>query len=177
MTPNQKLNYVLHKWDKVPALTWEGLKVEMDKDPNFKLFKQDPKYHELFLIVEKLIRDKYVEALDQTAGGDMQYVTTTEIKNSTYLRRNFDGTVFIKNGGYVSKERWRITNKAATILNIVLLLVIGFFQVKGCGSSSSNKCSDKCDTIQLVKSVKDSSQHLTSKSIQILPVKEKDSSQ
>jgi hypothetical protein len=71
-----------------------------------------------------------------------------EIKENTYLRRNFDGTVFSEKGGYVNKERWRLTNKVATVLNIVLLLVIGFFQVKGCGSSSSNKCAAKYDTIQ-----------------------------
>lgn len=79
----------------------------------------------------------------------MVYVADKEIKGSTYLRRNFDGTVFIDKGGYVNKRRWGIINKSATVLNIVLMLFIGFFQIRGCGSSS-NTCSEKCNTIKPV---------------------------
>lgn len=83
-----------------------------------------------------MIRDKYIEAVQGGADGK-KYLLDKEIDDETYLRRNFDGTVFIKNGGYINRKVWSITNKTATVINMVLLLIIGFFQVyEGCGGKS-----------------------------------------
>lgn len=102
-TPQQKLNEILGELG-----TPKTLKYLQDKYH----YKDDAEINsaQLEQIVEKLRGDGYVYVVDSH-----MYVTTKEIQPGWYIRRTFNGEIFILDGGYVTlyervKRRRKIQN-------------------------------------------------------------------
>ena len=102
-TPNEKLNFVL---DQIKhERSYNDLYREINENANMKgQFGND----EINLIMDKLREDGYIDYVaGQKINKDMR------ASDGLNMRRNFNGTVFITNGGYV--EQARVNNLNNTI--------------------------------------------------------------
>lgn len=98
LTPLQKLDYVLerthHQRDYFHVYT------DLGKDETLSINQ-----HDLNMILNKLQRDGYVDFI----AGE-RYVTGQQASEGLAIRRNFEGDLFIADGGYVENQR-RKTDK------------------------------------------------------------------
>jgi len=91
--PNEKLNFVLSQI--VRQRSYNDLRREINDHANMKGQFSDG---EIDLIMDKLGADGYI---DYIAG---QHLSTTQrASDGLEMRRNFEGIVFITEGGYVTK--------------------------------------------------------------------------
>lgn len=91
MTPLEKLDYVLSKTHHSRDYfhVWEDFSKDVELGVN---------QHDLNMMLNKLQRDGYIDFI----AGE-RYVTGQQVGEGMAVRRNFEGDLFITNGGYVKE--------------------------------------------------------------------------
>ena len=96
LTPLEKLNFVLENISQTPI---QYLQVLQLRTNNIKLEDQ-LSTEEFDLILDKIRSDGYIDYIaGQKISNDFR------ASNGIYIRRNYNGTVFLQKGGYVKQEQ------------------------------------------------------------------------
>jgi hypothetical protein len=83
------------------------------KDSGFPEFEE----YYLVMILNKLNRDGYVDFMHKVHDKRWAFVKDIQAGEGLSIRRNFDGHLFIKDGGYIGESKRKAAEKASNTAN------------------------------------------------------------